>query len=368
MTTTTHAARLRQHHPIEAELSALQESNRLAIHVWENYQEYEFPEFSWDALSKTPAAQLAKGIADRSTPLISMSLLPKQASGISMRPFDIHEGNVQLGAYLVDLSQDHKHPARVLRASMSGLVSGEHVMDKNFRMDTSSGIRALNEFYASFDHDEARLRAAIAGRSGAAHTRTQLDILGHFYDHIGQLSPSKRTHSIDFLDDGNTVADFNEILVAAAKPHIKAIAIPLMKNDERPHPWYLPAQRLVGAIAGLHHLKKGVDLPVVFYHVTPLDHQINHQGQCTYLAQGEAELITTALEACKELERQHIAGSAADSPTLRDVKTAIDFPHLCTATKALLNGLDLEHPLATQHRVQAELDARVQAATKQSRA
>jgi len=351
------------------ELSELQNAHRLAIHTWENQEHYAFPEFSWDALHKHPARDIQKRLFDNTMPVVSMSLLPRQESGISLRPYNIFAGDVRYGSYLIDMSQDQRTPPRVMRALERGLVSGTSVSHKKLKLRMHSRCSALNDFYEGFGEDESKLRLAIAGRQGSHHTNTQLDALGSYYDWLGQLEPKDRhISSLSlFLNDEQTIADFNEILVAASTSHIKAIAIPFMQDAKHDQEWYPPAQKLAGAIAGLQHLRKGIDLPVVYYHVTPLDQHTNHQGQCTYLAQGEAELITAALTACKELEKQHIVGEPADSPTMRDVKQEIGFEPLRDAVKELLNGLDIEQPLAAQHAAKAALDNRIQQAEVRKR-
>lgn len=372
-----HTDRLKHQRPIEDELAALQNAHRLAIHIWEGnepfkpHPSYVFPRFSFDSLtSKSPDA-IATSIGDQTMPMMSMSLLPSQSSGLGLRPFCCHWNHSFLHCgYLVDVSEKHPHPARIARAALHGLGSGPNPLDKAMRLGRK-GTEEVPELEALYDayipprkrgkarqtaEGERAFQQAIAGDDGIRLSATQLDLLGNHYH-----TPMKPEDAVD--EDHPHLVDFNEILVAASRCHLKAIVVPCMENTEQRADWFMPLTQLSGALAGLQHLKQGVDLPVVTYHVTP-----PQLGACHYLAQGEAECIKMALTACKELETLGVFGTTRASANMAPIRGEILFPKLQEAVAEALNGLDISTPLAKQKTNLAELDARARAATKQSRA
>jgi|GEM_PF-2702629 len=373
MAAKPHTAKLKKRRPIEDELSELQDAHRLAIHIWEGNEmwspnpSYVFPNFSWKSLTAYPAEEIATRIADKTMPIMSMSLLPSTASQLGMRPYSCswNQSFMHCG-YLVGLSQDGPHPARVLRASLHGLGSGPNPLDKAPRLGRK-GVDEVPELTALYDtylpprkrgkarktaEGEEALRQAVAGENGSQLSATQLDLLGNHYDtHTSSVA--------SMADEPANLVDFNEILVASSRPHIKAIVVPLLQDSYQKKPWCEPMTKLAGALAGLQHLEENISLPVVIYHATE-----PNIGTFTFLAHGKSECLKVALAACKELYEQQFFGGPPASNDQSKLRTDLRFEKLRANIMQEMEGLDITKPLTKQKSIVALLEREARSAAR----
>lgn len=308
---------------VETSLRALQDSHRLAIHQWEYKQNaYEQPAYLKN-LNRDPQAISPCLETGKRLPLFSMTLLPSTTSGRSIRPYLVQPTLPAAPGYLFDLDQQREAPAKVVRASVHGLDSGTSVYGKKtyFQKPRYGEARTLEALYLAFA-SEQQLRKCVA--TDPSLTDLQLNFLG---DDMAQTKmPFDR-----FVE--RPILNYNEILVAATNSHIKALSIPLYHytapeddlptrpRDGKNFSEITPKERLAiaelsGALHGLNHLKKGMDLPVVFYHVNG-----PNLGKITFFAQGHEALTEKAMTALSVLKKHHTiqhfdAHNAAEIQTL----------------------------------------------------
>ena len=132
----------------------------------------------------------------------------------------------------------------------------------------------------------------------------------------------------------------NEIIVAASKEHIRAIAIPIYdKSFAVAKSAYAPMATLIGALVGLSHLNQNpqINLPVVMYHMEKTDGI--EIGDITYLGHGRKELFEIALQSIKELQ--------AIEAIQQDVDRTYERECLESATIETL-GIEIDKPLSEQ--------------------
>lgn len=355
-------------------LHRLQDSHRLAMHMWEEHGPnfYTFPTTcnSWfqDRQESAPEndpygiqSGLAKGYEYKfevtpttlwsKIPCISMSLLPakydhddrsKLVMDGAIRPFSACYNDTLMPAYLVNFDQSQPHPPRVLHASRKNLQSDNSPYHKHFDLvdiQRESGVDALDTFYRQFDSVDGLFKALADSERGGKLTEQQLDALGKSYE--GLHTEEK------YFDAKDKIAFHNEIIAAAAKPNIEAIMMPCMLDNE-PNYWG-DLSKLTGALAGLQHLARGMDLPVVYYHVTP-PHTVGgnkeagaahinaiecaEQNRFTLIGKGRAQLTEVAVAAIREL-RDKIAGFSEKKRA--DFEFTYEWDGLCKSMKDTLD-------------------------------
>lgn len=308
-------------------LHTLQTNHRLAIHIWENVggsnsNPYNFPNFSLNSFLKPRdsapitdpygmAAGFAKGFngAYNGLPLLSMSLLPATPDAAtslafySMLPFGTHTDRFYDAGYLVDLDQsDPATSAKVVRVHQSNLGTGSSADAKDLMLDFPTRLppELLPADYYSKEADpeerscDAWLKKFADPARASALTTEQLDALGKAYENNDWASGQTLLCS-----QPENIVKHNEIVVAAAVPHIKAIVVPWLA-DSYASPLYGDLVTLRGALAGLQHIReKGMDLPVVMYHVTPRNGE--SQNQFSLIGKGKEQLTEVAIHAIKNI-------------------------------------------------------------------
>lgn len=262
---------------VEARLSQLQNSSRLAMHRFEEADDQSiFPQATLEHLhANVRAASIPQLLEDGKASLLSMTLLPTQKSKISFIPYNVmFLGNI--AGYLFDMTADTPDPALAVRVFKESSNTGKDPTKKDFHMEKSSGVDALEGFYKGHDKNSLMKAAAQDPQLSAM----QLDALGQSYG----------------IKKNAEVQEINEILVAAKPKHLVGIFVPA---DEYPDVKYAASlHRVMACLSGLEHLKKGMDLPVVEYHVNA-----PHQGKFTYVAQGKEELEEAAKKAIVQLQK-----------------------------------------------------------------
>ena len=266
------------------DLNQLRDAGRLAIHMWENrngssFKKLEFPEFSWQYSTHNPAKKLddlvrnldpASNQAPDGLTAMSMSLLPPTTAEnpVSIIPYEAAGNRYVYGGYLVSLEQSGSAPpARVLGGALEDCYSATNP----FAKATNCGV------------------GNILKKIGPSGDLAQ--------ESVDLLQPILT----DFSNSaGGEPLDCNEIIVASAKDHMKAIVIPAFEANNT------PTLGLNAVLQGLQHIpeyspaagnlpKDG--LPVVLYHVNG-----SKQGQFSYVGQGKKELLEKAVELLKAIE------------------------------------------------------------------
>jgi hypothetical protein len=277
---------------IEAELTRLQNANRLGIHIWEKTDYLSFPNAVRSILhADIDHMNLAfKRHCDASPiQMFSSSLVPSCNSTATIRPFGCTSYYAANFGYLIDLND-----TIIFRAHERGLYSGGNPSAKSLQLPVRSSkqnrshIDSLNNVYQEFSTQE--WLEHLARNDWHEISNNQLDILGNYYER------SK--------EEGRRALPYNEIIMAAAEPSIKAIVLPYYEHYEANNsPALAILSDFSAAVAGLQHLARDIDLPVVRYHVDGAK-----RGQCGVIAQGKEELL-----ALLKSSRQQII----DNPQLR---------------------------------------------------
>lgn len=289
---------LHQNRRIEARLNALQNRNRLGVHMFERCNDMEYPDFSRSGFYDDPAA-IKAALTSHPNPkarLLSMSLIPPQQAKFTMRPFGCVPARYPLVGYLVNLDNDSEHPARTARAYERSLYSDDDFTGKKFGLSQmTSQIGVLRECYQNAR--QPKQIQAIGLDNSHALSAAQLDALGNAY-----LDDRYR----NIFEDDRFTEGFNEILVAAAHPHIEAIVVPSMNRATQPHAdMGATLEAFLGALAGLQHLAEGVDLPVVRYQVDGAG-----RGNITMMAQGREALCDLLALSLSDMQLKPDAVSA----------------------------------------------------------
>lgn len=319
---------------VEDQLGHLQETHRLAIHCFENEDRIlTYPTHTIKCLFnnhkwvKAGAETLQKSQAA----ILSMTLLPRQESQRSVTPYKMSPYGETV-AYLFDLDEKKPAPARVVRAFMSDVITGEHNYVKDLLLEKDTGVAELDKFYGQYrkkhllnakEKNEARLIQDVW--KDPALSGMQLDALGKAFE----------------AQKGSDILDINEILTIPATRHITAIAVPLMHDASKATRAISRATaQLNGALSGLEHAEHGLELPVVYYHVSE-----PYQGKCTYLAQGKEECTAVALAAIDKLQKD---------PLFKDYNTHCNADQRRTIERVMkhaerLLGVDMNIPLKEQN-------------------
>lgn len=288
----------------EAELRALQDKHRLAIHVWEVYENNRYQEPSLASCHK----EMITNIQERK--LSSMTLLPAPSSGKSVLLWKVNPGARSRPAYLFSLDQDIPHPAKVVRVFPKNLDSGRSD-DKKLCLENHSKFNELDCLYEPFQSDHEVLAYSLSDK-GRAFSTAQMDALGSFYT-LDKTTPAPPAWE-NVYREANGTFQHNEMLVAASKQHCVAIAIPWFPNEDRETSSFA---LLHGVLLGIEQLNKGVDIPVVIYHCTG-----QHLGTCTYVGQGRKELTEQALKAIEAIQKAPF-GNDAEYSMLREMTSKI---------------------------------------------
>ncbi len=273
-------------------LNTLRDTNRLAIHMWEECGPYKISQKTLDILNNP----IGKGLQ------MSMSLLPNSSSGKSLCPFEVSVNNRGYCGYLVDMTQTKQTPPIVYYASPDNLNTGTSCEAKDFhgRFIYNANLRQFYLEHRGMDSCSHKptdgWMEKVRGREGKALASQQLDILARHYETEDSEPSSIHSH--------------NEIVVTANISHVNAIAVPLYINAESPK-WAKPLVELSGALLGLSHLKlkPPLNFPVVLYQVNPpcpnQGEQQTKAGDFIYVGKGEKELTIAAINAIRELQKEN---------------------------------------------------------------
>lgn len=102
--------------------------------------------------------------------------------------------------------------------------------------------------------------------------------------------------SADADEFGEHIAPWNELIVAASRPHVSAICVPVFERAQGRGLCCLEQRTLQAALVGLDHIDHGFDLPVMLYHVSQ-----PKQSTLSFVGQTKQELTIAALEALKRI-------------------------------------------------------------------
>lgn len=297
MQPTTHIREAQTESPhkarVEAELRALQNKHRLAIHIHEisSQDTREFiAQNDQKGMRAISQAIEANGASSVATP--SMSLLPDTSSGASIRPYLMFPDATGLTGYLINLATTDTTPPRIV-------TIGE---------DINTGESPYHK-----EHKDASL---CDSSNGIATAEKRLDDLARSY-HSPERKNKEGIH-------------YNEIVAAMVSKHIVAIVVPNYETQEDSK-WVWPIIQLNASLEGLEHLANGVELLVVCYHVSG-----KNQGRCTYIAQGRAELLSAAVDSLKQIDANATARQLVNMDE-----------HLKHRIKQYLN-IDSNKPLSSQ--------------------
>lgn len=290
-------------------LSALQNSHRLAIHMVEHDgSHFQMHGGLMRQLKKADSDDAVKELLEYAGsdkrehyPLHSVSLLPPNNSGWSMCPYQVENDALNKFGYLIDLSQDQPSPPTILTAKSTSFCSG-HDCTYKLTMINAPETGAVRKVYDLIlaqhpskstsrtenkrVNDSKRLISAMCGPNRTDYANQMLDALGS--------EPPEQAWGLSKKPP--QTADYNEVIAAMDARHIAAIAVPVFQSPESEDESYLTFRKLQAALVGLSHLKAGIDLPVVLYHVTP-----PNKGGLSYVGQGKEELRRVGLEALKEV-------------------------------------------------------------------
>lgn len=330
---------------LETTLNGLRDGHKLALHVWENNPSYQFPEGTIRTLN-VPASHI-RGRLSRTfqnphdgMPLTSMTLLPSGETGKSIRPWGTSARAPKFGTgYLFNLDQDQYYPPRVVRVDSGNLASGSTGIYKANGLREECYIEELDQraYYEPAAADIAAWKKRVASPQGRLMGEEQLGALGRHYE----VKRPMRAH----YDSERGILAHNEILVAAAKTHISAIFVPFFSNT-KPAAWYSPVINLTGALAGLQHIKEGMPLPVVRYHVSPeVKDEIPgaKRGGFSVIGENAKDFISVAEKAIRDLQTLGIASQK----DMKSVGYNVNYPAL---QKQVLEttGIDIAVPLDEQ--------------------
>ncbi len=277
------------------ELGKLQERHRLGMHIWEREPAYRYPHTTHDFFSYRQD-HFPSGAALRygETPFLSMSLLPDTQSNTTFYPYNLDTPHPSPG-YLVNLSQeDETRRPLIPRMHPETLMSGELNFHKNFNISDLSPIGVINRTLHKYGKNENTLIAFSQTPEGGRATEEMLDALGN---HLARLA-----YSVN-----NATIPLNELLVSPSPSNIVAICVPYENKATEAKDSAMNAAliTLSGALAGMQHLQKGFDLPVVYYNVSAFrkeDIALHPAGQLTWLGQGEDDFRRAAIEAIEVLQ------------------------------------------------------------------
>lgn len=319
---------------VEDQLGHLQETHRLAIHCFENEDRILlYPTHTLSCLRNNDICvkEGAETLHKSQAAIVSMTHIPRQGSHKSIIPYKMSPYGETV-AYLFDLDENKPAPARVIRAFMSDVITGENNYGKSLLLEKDTGVAELDQFYRRYrrkhvfdgtEKNEARLIQDVW--KDPALSGMQLDALGKAFE----------------AQKGSDILDINEILTIPATRHIAAIAVPLMHDASKATRAISRATaQLNGALSGLEHAEHGLELPVVYYHVSE-----PYQGKCTYLAQGKEECTAVALAAIDKLQKD---------PLFKDYNTHCNADQRRTIERAKKNaerllGVDMNIPLKEQN-------------------
>ncbi len=347
---------------VEAELTALQNRHRLAIHQWEDATHFKYPT-ELEVLLNTPAEDIAKYLGRGNKngcepPLFSMTLLPSRNSGRSVIPWEVSPSTLPNCGYLFTLDETLEHPAKVVRAAVLNINSGDDYNKKRLKLDPSSEydmwheISEIRKIYRKYDYMEGPLKRAVAKDHSISNL--QLDYLGNAID----STRTRKTFEeiLKKIEKDPNILAHNEILTAASNKHVSAIYVPVYDyhhntSDTERFDWtygYTSLEctvqerqhlrELIGAVAGIQHLNKGTDLPVVFYQVNGAK-----KGCIRYFCQGSDMLNEKAYVAIHALQKSgFFQNHQHDTRELRALNAVI---------KNLFH-IDISKPIEQQHAYQ----------------
>lgn len=280
---------------ILAELRTLQSQHSLAAHMWEgerrtgDHTGHRVPH--GDVLQHLISHEEAKAKLKKGEKCdeLSMSLLADEGARTTTSLYFVGMGGISHFGYLFDVNQTRPDRAFVTEVNDEDAYSALSPARKAPAEGTKRKALGVSGF---LEPDNERLSerfySFIGSDEGREHTGKQLNKLG------------KLLHKRKRGELGDSVAD-NEIMVVAGQEHLKAILVPSYPNAERLSDVrvavYETLVRLQGALAGLVHLREGIDLPVVIYHVAGTD-----AGKLTEVGKGKEELERVARDAITQLQ------------------------------------------------------------------
>lgn len=340
---------------LEEKLSALRDEHKLAMHVWESSNRYTFPEDTLREM-KVPASHIRGRLSHTfqnpydGMPLMSMTLLPSEKTGKSIRPWSTSHTMPRFGTgYLFNLDQDQYYPPRVLRVDSGNLGSGTNAVLKANGLYENSHIEELDKraFYEPMADDLAAWKKRLATPQGRLLGEEQLGALGRYYE----VKKRRQYH----YDDARGILAHNEMLVAAAKTHIEAIMVPFFSGKNVPE-WYQPLTKMAGALQGLRHIEYGLPLPVVYYHVSPeVKHEIPEakRGGFSVIGKDANDFVRIIIESTQALQAHGLVSSDAFKSRSHDVRYDSLKNEVMETT-----GLDISKPLGEQHEAIMKLKAK----------
>jgi len=327
---------------VEGQLRQLRDANRLAMHCCEDdmtnpsFVVHSYPKQTHKLLS-IPSREIPQRLTDNTMPLISMTLIPSLATGKLVEPYT----NSQVApTYLFSMDQEQPHPPKVVTVHPGLQASGGDNYHKGvYLFICAQALPSLRQYYQRYEMHEWRQKLAedTQGKLSAG----QLDLLGHYYQNKNCTTASQQVCNDD------VVQKCNEIIVAASHDHLKAIMVP--HRDHGDEKWRFALNNLTASLAGLQHLRNGIDVPVVHYQMIEPDAHSRVQasmGDFEYIGQGRQELSRVLLESLQELEGYNIRDKL-----YLDFRTSltkhVDIDDIRSAVKAEC-GIDMFEPLAEQ--------------------
>ncbi len=278
---------------VEERLGAAQAAHRLAIHCFE-YDDanrvYPFQTLH-DLSSNIPVFEQASAasVGDNQLATLSTTLLAAPGSGKYVRPCYLSQhGEDETAGYLFDLSELKPDPARVARVFLKQPYTDRDNFNKKLGLDFHRTPELATLFTEEYRH------ACPAGYDATARGAYMTDVMRNPAKYAAKLDDLAAT----FSKSPSNSLPWNEVLVAAMPKHISAIVVPLASFMSTNKGLGTTQARLRGALAGLAHLKNGMDLPVVSYDATQ-----EGGGRIRYLAQGQQELKALAFEAINDLQQ-----------------------------------------------------------------
>lgn len=295
---------------VETDLATLQNKHRLAIHIWENYADesyarlYTFPEETYAVLNHDAEMLHEALIANKPVSLLSTSLLPTANSKASIIPYCTFASTLPIPGYLLNFDQHGSRRAYIIRASSRNLMSTDDYNNKKLRLGQYDDCQKLQHLYEHLG-EESVLKSHAA--DDVSYNEAQLNILGRHIESSAEELTSKRRPPM---------LPLNEVIAAVPKDQRAAIVIPVLddpaqkpRNSDEPAAHFLEMlsderqalRELQGSLMGLQHLDRGIDLPVVFYHVSA-----PNRGKITFFAQGEEMLKAKATKSLMLLQSRGI--------------------------------------------------------------
>ena len=305
---------------VEAKLNALQNANRLAVHVFEPPDELKaYPSNTLGDIRNNDGGDEQQLFSQNRLAMLSTTLLPQAGGGKIIEFFNMY-GEVT-PAYLMDLSN-----AKVAKVFPGDGDTGFGNFDKNLHLERQSGIPSIDTLYTQTDRDK-HIASVL---SDPQQSTRQLHYLA---EHMRQSSDKK--------------LPWNEVLIVPHVDQIVGITVPEFPPDANDTDQNINAlkniiSKLKGLASGLAHAREGMEIPVMMYHWNEAK-----RGQLTYVAQGERECTT---EIMKTIEQMQSNPDFADVCANRRVTVGTSLVAIKLQIQSLL-GIDITKPIQKSREV-----------------